>query len=128
MPHEFLSEDWFAAVEALRPEAPEPPAAVQGLVINLTVTGTPDGDQELRLDSGQLERGHADGAPTAMTVPYDVAKQLFIQNDQAAAMQAFMTGKIKVTGDMTKLMAMQAGGPPTAEQQAFSQRLLDLTA
>ena len=63
-----------------------------------------------------------------MTVPYDVAKQLFIQNDQAAAMQAFMSGKIRVTGDMTKLMAMQAAGPPSAEQQAFSQKLLDLTA
>ena len=128
MPHEFLSDDWFAAVDELRPEAPEPPAAVQGLVINLTVTGTPSGDQELHLDSGRLERGHADGAPTTMTVPFDVAKQLFIQNDQAAAMQAFMTGKIKVTGDMTKLMAMQAGGPPTADQQAFNQRLIDLTA
>ena len=127
MPHEFLSEDWYEAVEALRPDAPEPPPAVQGLVINLTVTGTPSGDQELRLDSGRLERGHAEGAPTTMTVPYDVAKQLFIENDQAAAMQAFMSGKIKVTGDMTKLMAMQAGGPPTAEQQAFSQRLVELT-
>jgi putative sterol carrier protein len=127
MPHEFLSEDWFTAVEALRPEAPEPPAAIKDLVINLTVTGTPNGDQELRLDGGQLERGHGEGAPTTMTVPYDVAKQLFIQNDQAAAMQAFMTGKIKVTGDMTKLMAMQAAGPPTAEQQAFSQKLLELT-
>jgi hypothetical protein len=122
MPHEFLSEEWFTAVEALRPDAPEPPAAIKDLVINLTVTGTPNGDQELRLD-----RGHGGGAPTTMTVPYDVAKQLFIQNDQAAAMQAFMTGKIKVTGDMTKLMAMQAAGPPTAEQQAFSQKLLELT-
>lgn len=127
MSHEFLSEDWFTAVEALRSEAPEPPAAIKDLVINLTVTGTPGGDQELRLDGGQLERGHGEGAPTTMTVPYDVAKQLFIQNDQAAAMQAFMTGKIKVTGDMTKLMAMQAGGPPTPEQQAFSQKLLELT-
>lgn len=128
MSHEFLSEDWFTAVESLRSEAPEPPAAIKDLVINLTVTGTPNGDHELRLAGGQLERGHGEGAPTTMIVPYDVAKQLFVQNDQAAAMQAFMTGKIKVTGDMTKLMAMQAGGPPTEEQLAFSKKLLDLTA
>ena len=29
---------------------------------------------------------------------------------------------------MTELMAMQAAGPPSAEQQAFSQKLLELTA
>lgn len=128
MPHEFLSEEWFAAVEALRDEAPEPPAAIKDVVINLTVTDTPSGDQEMRLVGGQLERGHETGAPTTMIVPYDVARQLFIENDQTAAMQAFMTGKIKVTGDMTKLLAMQAGGPPTPEQEAFAQKLVDLTA
>jgi putative sterol carrier protein len=127
MAHEFLSEDWFAAVDELRPEAPEPPDVLKDLVINLTVTGAPDGDLELRIDGGQLERGHAEGAPTTMTVPYATAKALFIQNDQAAAMQAFMSGQIKVTGDMTKLMMMQTV-PPSAEQQAFSQKLADLTA
>jgi putative sterol carrier protein len=126
MAHEFLSEDWFTAVEALRPEAPEPPAVLKDLVINLTVTGTPDGDLDLRLDGGQLERGHAEDAPTTMTVPYDTAKSLFIMNDQAAAMQAFMSGQIKVTGDMTKLMMMQSAGT-SPEQQAFSQKLADLT-
>jgi putative sterol carrier protein len=34
-------------------------------------------------------------------------------------MQAFMAGKIKVQGDMTKLMAMQSGAPdPTAQEVA----------
>jgi putative sterol carrier protein len=34
-------------------------------------------------------------------------------------MQAFMAGKIKVQGDMTKLMAMQQGAPdPVAEEVA----------
>ena len=34
-------------------------------------------------------------------------------------MQAFMAGKIKVQGDMTKLMAMQSGTPdPTAQEVA----------
>jgi putative sterol carrier protein len=126
MPHEFLSEDWFTAVDALRPEAPAPPDVVKDLVINLTVTGAPAGDLELRIDGGQLERGHKEGAPTTMTVPYDTAKALFVQNDQAAAMQAFMSGQIKVTGDMTKLMMMQTV-PPSEEQKAFSQKLADLT-
>ena len=128
MPHEFLSEDWFTAVDALRPEAPEPPDVVKNLVINLTVTGAPAGDLELRIDAGHLERGHKEGAPTTMTVPYDTAKALFVQNDQAAAMQAFMSGQIKVEGDMSKVMAMQAAGAPSPEQAAFQEKIKGLTA
>jgi putative sterol carrier protein len=53
---------------------------------------------------------------------------MFVQGDQAAAMQAFMSGQIKVEGDMTKLMAMQsqqpaAGGPSQAEIQAKLQAI-----
>ena len=38
---------------------------------------------------------------------------MFIEGNQQAAMQAFMSGQIKVEGDMTKLMAMQGGGGPS---------------
>ena len=115
MPHEFLSEDWLDAVEALRTEAPEPPDAMKDLLINLTVTDGPDGDVSAHLNAGQFERGHAEGASTKITVPHDVAKSLFVDANPQAAMQAFMGGKIKVEGDMTKLMAMQAGATPTPE-------------
>jgi putative sterol carrier protein len=41
-------------------------------------------------------------------------------------MQAFMAGKIKVAGDMTKLMAMQSGAPDaTAEEMA--KKIADIT-
>jgi putative sterol carrier protein len=53
---------------------------------------------------------------------------MFIDGNQQAGMQAFMSGQIKVEGDMTKLMAMQAGGPPSEEQQAFQAKLRDMTA
>ena len=43
-------------------------------------------------------------------------------------MQAFMPGQIKVEGDMTKLMAMQGGGGPTPEQEAFTAKIRELTA
>ena len=126
MPHQFLSEDWLDAVEALRSEAPEPPAAMKDLLINLTVTEGPDGDVAAHLNAGQFERGHADGASTTITVPHDVAKSLFVDANPQAAMQAFMAGKIKVEGDMTKLMTMQAGATPTPEMAAFQQRIKEL--
>jgi hypothetical protein len=128
MPHTFLSDDWLDAVEAMRDEAPEPAAAVKDLKLNIVVAGGPDGDREIHMAAGQFERGLVDDAPTKLTVPYDVAKAMFIDGNQQAAMQAFMSGQIKVEGDMAKLMAMQAGGAPTAEQVAFQEKIKAITA
>ena len=128
MAHNFLSDPWMDAVEALRAEAPEPPAAMKDLVLNIVVVGGPDGDRDVHLAGGQFERGHADAAPTKLTVPYDVAKDLFIEGNPQAAMQAFMSGKIKVEGDMTKVMAMQTAGAPSAEQEAYQEKLKAITA
>jgi putative sterol carrier protein len=127
MPHTFLSDDWFDAVEGLRDEVPEPAAAIKDLKLNIVVAGGPDGDREIHMAGGQFERGLAEGAPTKLTVPYEVAKAMFIEGNQQAGMQAFMSGQIKVEGDMSKLMAMQAGGAPTAEQQAFQAKVKALT-
>ena len=124
----FLSDDWFESVEALRDEAPEPPAAMKELKLNIVVAGGPDGDREIHMAGGQFERGLVDDAPTKLTVPYDVAKAMFIEGNQQAAMQAFMSGQIKVEGDMTKLMAMQAAGGPTPEQEAFTAKIKELTS
>ena len=128
MPHKFLSEPWFTEVEALRDEAPEAGGPMADVVLNIVVTGAPDGDVEVAMNKGQFERGLADDAPTKITVPYDVAKDIFINGNQAAGMQAFMAGQIKVEGDMTRLMAMQAGGgAPTPEQVAFQEKLKAIT-
>lgn len=127
MSHPFLSEPWFDAVEELRSEQPDAPAAMADATINITVTGGPDGDVDVHLAAGAFDRGHTEDAPTKLTVPYEVAKKLFIDGDQSAAMQAFMSGQIKVEGDMTKVMALQTASP-TAEQQAFQAKLAGLTA
>lgn len=128
MPHPFLSDDWFTEVEKLRADAPEPPAAMKDLTLNICVTGAPDGDKELHMTGGQFEQGLVDGAPTKVTIPYDTAKAMFIDGNQQAAMQAFMAGQIKVEGDMTKLMSMQSAGGPSPEQAEFTQKLRDITA
>lgn len=128
MAHVFLSDDWFDAVEGLRDEMPEPAAAIKDLKLNIVVAGGPDGDREIHMAAGQFERGLAEGAPTKLTVPYEVAKSMFIDGNQQAGMQAFMSGQIKVEGDMTKLMAMQAAGGPTPEQAAFQEKIKALTA
>jgi hypothetical protein len=128
MPHVFLSDDWFDAVEGLRDEMPEPPAAMKDFKLNIVVSGGPEGDREIHMDAGRFERGLVEGAPTKLTVPYDVARSMFIEGNQQAAMQAFMSGQIKVEGDMSKLMTMQAAGGPTPEQEAIQAKLQALTA
>lgn len=130
MAHPFLSDDWFAAVEALHDEAPEPPAAMKDLTLNVVVQGGPGGDREVNLTGGHFERGLVDGAPTTLTVPFEIAKALFVDGNPQAAMQAFMSGKIKVEGDMSKLMAVQSAGMTalTPEQKVFQDKLQAITA
>ena len=124
----FLSDAWFDEAEKIRAEINPPvPDIIKDLVINLKVKGGPDGDIEAKMAGGRLEKGLADDAPTTLTVPYDVAKKMFIENDQAASMQAFMSGQIQVEGDMAKLMSMQAAGAPSPEAEKVQERLRALT-
>jgi hypothetical protein len=128
VPHPFLSDSWFDEVEKLRTEAPDPPDAMKDLVLNIVVSGGPEGDKEIHMAGGNFERGLAEGAPTKLTVPFAVAKSMFIDGNQQAGMQAFMSGQIKIEGDMSKLMAMQAGGGPSPEQEAFTAKIKEITA
>ncbi|MGB3621016.1 SCP-2 sterol transfer family protein [Ketobacter sp. MCCC 1A13808] len=125
----FLSDEWFAKVDELKAAAGdiEVPASMADLVINLTVTGTDSGDVDIALNAGMIEKGHKDGAPTKMILPVDLAQRLFIDNDQSAGMQGFMSGQIKIEGDMSKLMAMQTV-QPSADQKALQKEILAVTA
>jgi hypothetical protein len=128
VPYTFLSDEWLEAVQKLAAEAGGGgfPDSVQ---LNMVVTGGPQGDRELHVANGTFASGLLEGAPTKLTVPYTVAKDMFVKGDQAAAMQAFMSGQIKVEGDMTKLMAMQGQAPSGgADQAAIQAKLRELTA
>jgi hypothetical protein len=128
MAFQFLSDEWLAEVKKMAEENPAAAAGAPDIQLNVVVTGGPQGDRELHLDKGMFAGGLIDGAPTKLTVPYSVARAMFIEGNQQAAMQAFMSGQIKVEGDMTKLMAMQnqgGGGDQAAEMQ---KKLQEITA
>ncbi len=128
MAHAFLSDGWFDEAEKIRAEInPEVPEMIQDLVINLVVKDGPDGDIEAKMEAGRFAKGLADEAPTKLTVPYDIAKKMFIDQDPEASMQAFMSGQIQVEGDMTKLMAMQASGAPSEQTLEVQKRISDMT-
>lgn len=124
MAYEFLSDDWFNAVLAL-PAPPSPPSAA-GLTVNVVVTRDEGSDVEMHMHEGTMQRGLSEQASTTLTTPYSVARALFVEQDQNAAMQAFMSGRIKVAGDMTKLMAMGQQAP-SPEQEAYAKEIRSLT-
>jgi len=126
--HQFLSDSWFEEVTKLRDAAAiEVPDALKDLVINVEVSGGPDGDVGAHMAKGGLLKGLADGAPTKLKIPYDVARKMMVDGDQSAAMQAFMSGQIQVEGDMTKLMSMQGGGPPSDAAKKLEEQIRAIT-
>jgi putative sterol carrier protein len=111
----FLSDDWFGAVEQIVSERDVQVPAHADLLMNLTVTDTPFGEDRLlhvgARDGGtRWGQGHHDGADLALTTDYETARAIFVSANPAAGMQAFMEGRVKVQGDLTKLMAAQAAG------------------
>ena len=129
--HEFLSDGWFDGVTALMAEHGAEAPATQNMVMNLVVTGTPFGDRELHMGArdgeAQMAQGLAEGADVTLTTDYDTAKEVFVSGNQQAGMQAFMAGKVKVQGDMTKLMTAQQGGGPGGNQ-ALTDAIQEMTA
>jgi len=129
MANPFLSDAWLDELQKLAADAGG--GMMPGNVkLNLVVSGTPEGDKELHVADGTFAKGLADDSPTKLTVPYDIAKSMFIKGDQQAAMQAFMNGQIKVEGDMSQLMAMQgqAGGAPDDAAREMQAKIREMTS
>jgi putative sterol carrier protein len=122
--HQFLSDEWMDAVREIRAKhADEATPVPYKVKLNQVITGVPFGEGEVRLyvdttdGRVQMEPGQLDDAEVTLTTDYDTAKSIIVDQDQAAAMQAFMSGKIKVQGDMTKLMMMNATPPDEIAKQ-----------
>jgi putative sterol carrier protein len=119
--HAFLSPEWFDAVKRIQAEhADEARTALAGqkISMNQVVTNIPPGDDtrtyHMEIDDGAVDwgAGETEGADVTLTLDYETAKSVLVGGDPQAGMQAFMQGKIRIQGDMAKLMAMQGGGGP----------------
>ena len=67
-----------------------------------------------------------EGSELKVTLDYQTAKSILVEGNPQAGMQAFMAGKIKVEGDMAKLMMLQTV-TPDATTQKVAQELKDIT-
>ena len=130
MPYKFLSDEWVEAARKIREEAAAPAAAPQPVRMNLVITEVPfgEGTVEAHMDSTdgevKLDLGHLDVPDVTATLDYDTAKAMMVDANPQAAMQAFMAGKIKLQGDMTKAMALQTG-PPNPQLTAKIQEITE---
>ncbi|MDQ4133589.1 MAG: SCP2 sterol-binding domain-containing protein [Actinomycetota bacterium] len=132
----FLSDEWVTAARQIRAEFNHVRQTVTSPVrMNQVITDVPFGegtvDAHLDTSSGELvlETGHLEGPDVTVTLDYETAKAVFVNGTPQAGMQAFMAGKVKVEGDMAKLLAaMQAQvDPPNSEAVELARRIQAIT-
>jgi putative sterol carrier protein len=106
----FLSEEWINAVkEALDSnEAFKNAAGSQSAKIQQVVS-TPDGEVKyfFHLDAGTLNIGLGDIDSPDATINQDYDTAVALSKNELTGTAAYMSGKLKVSGDLMKLMAMQ---------------------
>ena len=134
-PYLFLSDDWIAEARRIREEHAGGGIAVPAVVkLNQIITDVPftDGPVKAHLDtsSGELvmEMGHVEGPDVTITLEYETAKAIFVDGTAQAGMQAFMAGRIKVDGDLAKLVAaFQQVSPSAFAASEVQRRIKDIT-
>ena len=125
--YDFLSEKWISAARGIRDEYADRVPDAPPMRMNLVVSDVPfgSGTIEAHVDSSSgrlhLDLSHLDKPDVTVTADYVTIQALFVDQNPAAAMQAFMSGKIRVQGDLAKLMALQSTAMPTGADDLASE-------
>jgi predicted lipid carrier protein YhbT len=103
----WLSQEWLDEGKKLSESQPDRPGASARM--QYVVTGGPDGDVKYYwvLENGKLlesQIGELPDAEVTLTQSYEDAMR--IQKGELDANAAFMQGRVKVTGNMAKLMSL----------------------
>lgn len=132
--HAFLSPSWIDETRKLRVEFADkvnPPAAPP-VRLNLIVDEVPFEssrlDAHLDTSSGEpeIELGHLDSPNATVSVDYATAKNIFVDGNMSAAIEGLQLGRIKVQGDMMRLMAL-AGLNADPGSIELARRIRDIT-
>ena len=123
----FLTDEWFEQVEKMGSEAGELnlPPALANMIVNLKVSDT-EKDIEANFANGLLHRGLNSDGTTTLLLDRDILQSIITDFDTNQIMGAFMSGKIRVEGDMSQLMAVQTARP-SAEQKELYARIKSMT-
>lgn len=123
---QFLTQAWFDEVATLNANAGELhlPPTLADLIINVSITG--DSPVQLHLKDGKLGQHHTDNAVSTISIDAKTLGNIISQNSADVAIEAFMTGKIRIDGDMSAVMALQSA-KPSAEQKALYKQIKQMT-
>ena len=117
----FLSEQWIEEAKKIRAEyESRTPQNSQPIKMNHVIVDVPFGEgtvkTHLDTSSGYLDidLGHVDSPDLTVTMDYETARTILVDGNPQAGIQAFMAGKIRVEGDMTKLMMLQNTSVPAS--------------
>ncbi|HJP65122.1 MAG TPA: SCP2 sterol-binding domain-containing protein [Actinomycetota bacterium] len=107
----YLSDEWASEVQnALNAnEAFKGAAGSQTAKIQQVVTG-PEGEQKywFKLEGGSATIGTGElGEPADATITQDYETAVALAKNELTGTAAYMSGKIKVSGDLMKLMQLQ---------------------
>lgn len=123
---QFLTQAWFDELHALNATAGELnlPPTLDGLVINVSITGSDP--VTLHLKNGKIAQNHTAGASSTVSIDRETLGNIIAQNSTEVAIEAFMTGKIRIDGDMSQVMTLQSA-KPSAEQKALFKQIKEMT-
>ncbi len=129
----FLSDEWMDAARAIRDEyADQVSKPAHAVRMNQIVTDVPFGEGTINThldtsgDEAVMDLGHLDDPDLTVTTDYATAKAITVDGDAQAGMQAFMAGKVKVQGDMSKLMLLQQA-PADPVQTEIQAKIKEIT-
>ena len=103
----WLTQEWLDEERRLAESQPERPGASTRM--QYVVTGGPDGDVKYYwiLENGKLvESGLGELRDAEVTLTTDYHDAMKVQQGELDPNAAFMQGRVKVTGNMAKLMAL----------------------
>lgn len=123
----YLTQEWLDETRAMAADQPERPGA--SVRMNYVVTGAPGGDIQYYwiLENGKLLEstlGSLEDGEVTLTTGWDDSVK--IAKGELDMNAAFMQGKVKVTGNMAKLMSLLplTGAP---EYQQLQERIRAIT-
>ncbi|WP_419919712.1 hypothetical protein [Candidatus Poriferisocius sp.] len=125
--YRFLGPEWIQAALVLREElAPAAPASERRARVNLVVTGTPfGGEVRAYIDTeagGPLPLpGELENPDATVTLDYRSALAAFVTDDPEGVARGFLTGTLRVDGDLTLVLTLFGEGM-NDEQAAFARR------
>ena len=117
----FLSDEWLSEVESRLNSSDAFQTAAKGQAARLQqqISGTPNGDvgYGFELDGGTVKLTKGEIENPEATIAQDYATAVAVAKQELSGQQAFMQGKLKVSGNLMKIMQLQ--GAFTAMPQAL---------